>query len=104
MIECRFVCCDESKNEFMGLRVSDLYVNPEERKIFSDKMLQKEFVRNAEYPNDHTKVASLRPNPRLTAGDGSRRQWLLYPANGGAGTGVAWLSIRGRANRRNLAT
>jgi PAS domain S-box-containing protein len=38
----------ESKSEFMGLQVSDLYINPEERKQFSDKMLREEFVRNEE--------------------------------------------------------
>jgi len=38
----------ESKNEFMGLRVSDLYVNPEARKTFSEKMLKKGFVKNEE--------------------------------------------------------
>ena len=38
----------ESKDEFMKLRVSDLYVNPEERSIFSDKLVQKEFIKNEE--------------------------------------------------------
>jgi PAS domain S-box-containing protein len=38
----------ESKNKFLDIKVSDLYINPEERKIFNEKMLQKGFVSNEE--------------------------------------------------------
>ena len=38
----------ESKNEFLDIKVSDLYKNPEERKSFNEKMLQKGFGKNDE--------------------------------------------------------
>ena len=38
----------ESKNEFLAIKVSDLYKNPEKRKALNEKMLQKGFVRNEE--------------------------------------------------------
>ncbi len=36
----------DSKEEFLGINVSDLYVNPAMRKEFSDKMLRQGFVKN----------------------------------------------------------
>ena len=38
----------ESKKEFLDIQVSDLYKEPEGRKKFNEKMLQKGFVRNEE--------------------------------------------------------
>lgn len=38
----------ESRDEFFDINVSDLYRDPEERKKFNEKMVQKEFVRNEE--------------------------------------------------------
>jgi len=38
----------KKKNEFLKLKVSDLYKNPEERKKFNEKMISEGFVRNEE--------------------------------------------------------
>ncbi|MCK4694851.1 MAG: PAS domain S-box protein, partial [Candidatus Cloacimonetes bacterium] len=38
----------KKKNEFLRMKVSDLYKNPEERKKYNEKMISKGFVRNEE--------------------------------------------------------
>ena len=49
----------ESKNEFLNIKVSDLYQYSEDRKKFNEKMLQKGFVKNEELllrKNDGTPI------------------------------------------------